>query len=623
MLEKYEEVKAFALDHLNECIACARDMQDIEVARQLEQCAQEIRSLRFNIAVVGDIKRGKSTLINTLLGQDNDNLSPIGTAVCTGVVTHYMDVSCLPEADEPHALVYTYDVAEPKRVDINAVANYIRESDNKNNWRNISRIEIYGRFPLLHSCCLVDTPGANAVIERHGELVSAFLPHADAIVMTVMAAQPVTASEAQMLKELSADTQRHIFYALTQIDTQNPKYLPETCGYVLDKIEQSGLVRPASLYQVACKPVYEARRAHLPEAEIAALRSKWGVEQLEHDLERFILQTSVNGSNLAKRIHEAVDKAKRAFQDKKRANEEIIKLHDVDALQIQDEKKRVMKEFSDLEGKVDAMIDQFESDWDRITEKAARLLPNLQTSLEERLKSVLDDADTVTAIKNNFELGKIVSRYAKGPLDDFMSQISEKYSRLVSNLDADLHKQVDVFTRVTVKNSAFAQSGGAVVSAVAVTAVGAVASAGYTVASAAVLSTNSLWAILIGGGSVFSAAVSAVPLLVIGILMYKCTGPLAKAVAKLSLPGSVEKLLDLAEKGLRDKAKDDRASIVASLRKTMQNVRTELETKLNDLDNRLANMDPSLKEQALLENKQLDKLLTEGRTASENALRLQ
>lgn len=622
MLEKYEEVKGCALEYLKRCIDCAKNMQDTEVARQLEQCAHEIRALRFNIAVVGDIKRGKSTLINTLLGQDNDKLSPIGTAVCTGVVTHYMDVSCLPEADEPHAKVYTYGTSEPRRVGLESIGDYIRETDNKDNWRNVARIEVYGQFPLLHSCCLVDTPGAGAVVERHGELVYNFLPQADAIIMTIMADLPVTASEAQMLRELSADTQRHIFYALTQIDTQNPKFLPQTCAYVLGKIEQNGLMRPSSLYQVACKPVYEALCEHLPEAEISALRSKWGVEHLEQDLESFILKTSVNGSNLAKRIHEAVGKAKRAFQDKKNANEEIIKLHDVDAQQIHDEKERVMKEFQALEKKVDSMIVHFKDDWDRITEKAVHQLPNLQSCLEERIKGVLDDADTIASIKNNFELGKIVSRFAKGPLDDFQNQISEKYSRLVSDLDANVHREVELFVRVSVQNDGLSQGGGAVVSAVAAAAVGAVVTAGYTVVSAAV-AVPTFWGIVIGIPTIFSAAVSAVPLLVAGVFMYKCAGPLAKAIAKLSLPNRVEELLNLAERELRNKANADKESIVNSLRKTMVNVKTELETKLNDLDDRLANMDPSLKEQALLENKQLYELLNEGQTVAENALRLQ
>lgn len=648
MLEEYEKIKNNALDYLKQCIECAKQMQDIEVARQLEVHAHEIRTLRFNIAVVGDIKRGKSTLINTLLGQDNDNLSPVGTAVCTGVITHYMDLSCLPEKDEPHAKVYTYGDSEPKLVALNAIGDYIQESSNKDNWRNVARIEVYGNFPLLHSCCLVDTPGANAVFKRHGELVYDLLPQADAIIMTVLADQPVTTSEAKMLKALSVDTQRRIFYVLTQIDTQNPQFLPETCGHLINKIGQYGLQRPHTIYQVACKPVFEAQCNHLGEEETSALRSKWGVTQLEQDLERFILKTSVNGANLAKRIHEAVAKAKSSFLAKKHTNDEIIKAQDIDAQEVHQQKDRVLKEFRNLEDKLDKMIDNFEREWDRATEKIVHRLSRLQGCLEHRIKNVLDGADTVTSIQNSFQLAKIVNDCARDPIDDFMRKASDDYSKIVNSLDAEMKEEIDLFTRISVENSKLAQGGAAVVSAIAVAAAGTVATAGYAVlASTSLLATTTIGAgmsTFLGGlcsviptivgfgstgltgwtiGSCFASAGAALPVLVLGAVAYKCTGPMAQYISELSIPGKVEEVIQQAEVYLKEKADADKETILKAIRDNIAGVRKELEGKLEELDNRIANMDPTLKEQALLENERLDNLLLEGQSTTEKALQLQ
>ncbi len=68
MFENYNKSKEEILQYLADCISQARELEMPLVANQLEQCVLDIRALRFNIAVVGDIKRGKSTLLNVLLG---------------------------------------------------------------------------------------------------------------------------------------------------------------------------------------------------------------------------------------------------------------------------------------------------------------------------------------------------------------------------------------------------------------------------------------------------------------------------------------------------------------------------------------------------------------------------
>ena len=100
MFENYEETRERACRFLETCIKAAKEMNENNLAKQLETGILDLRSLHFNIAVVGDIKRGKSTLINTLLGQKTDALSPIDSEVCTGAITHYMDLS---ERREPAA----------------------------------------------------------------------------------------------------------------------------------------------------------------------------------------------------------------------------------------------------------------------------------------------------------------------------------------------------------------------------------------------------------------------------------------------------------------------------------------------------------------------------------------
>ena len=435
MFENYNKAKEQILQYLADCVSQARELDMPLIANQLEQCVLDIRTLRFNIAVVGDIKRGKSTLLNVLLGQDSDQLSPVASEVCTGGIIHYMDLSCLPEETEPHARVFTYGRQQPERVALEEVRNYITEEGNPGNERQVSRVEIYGNFPLLHSCSLVDTPGANAVIERHGDMVYDFLPRADAIIMTVMAGQPVTSSEAAMLKALAADAQRRVFYVLTKVDAENPRDLPEICHYMKGKIAEQGLVAPDTIYKIAARPVFEARCSHKPQEEIDSLRQQWGVADLERTLESFILKSSGGGRLLVKRVREATQKARQAFNDKKKANEALIETQDVNKEELQKEKQRLLAEFDRLKKGLEKKLASFSHQWDGITERSIAGLETLVPRLEAELETRIDSAHMVTSIKNAFQLGSLIRTAVRPTLEDYIEKRAAQYEKLIATLD--------------------------------------------------------------------------------------------------------------------------------------------------------------------------------------------
>lgn len=373
MLEEYEKIKETTLEYLGRCIEAAYKMNCSDVAHQLERSVLEIRTMRFNIAVVGEANRGKSTLINTLLGRDNDDISPVGHDCGTGCIIHYVDISCLPEQDTPHAKVYTYGSTLPKRVDLSSIGDYIRESSSKDNRRDIARIEVYGSFPLLHSCCLVDTPGVEALKARHGELVYGFLPNADAVIMTFMASQPITVGDAYMVQHLSQGNQRRIFYLLTRIDEECPEDIPEIIDYIRQRIAGSGQQSPQAVYPVACKPVFVAQCNHSSQEEIANLRRKWGLARLVQDMEQLILESSVSYKSLAPRVGAAIRRFGSFIEQRCALNRELAKLHETDPGEMHRELERIRVEYAAFETKLSQYLDCFEQDWSRIAEAVARL----------------------------------------------------------------------------------------------------------------------------------------------------------------------------------------------------------------------------------------------------------
>ncbi|MCI7698010.1 MAG: dynamin family protein [Akkermansia sp.] len=655
MFENYEETRERACRFLETCIKAAKEMNENNLAKQLETGILDLRSLHFNIAVVGDIKRGKSTLINTLLGQKTDALSPIDSEVCTGAITHYMDLSCLKEENpQPHARVYIGGEPEPRKISLYDIADYVTESSNPNNRRNVVRIEVYGHFPLLHSCCLVDTPGANAVIERHGELVHGFLPKADAIIMTVMSSQPMTSSEAAMVRELSQDAQRRVFYVLTQIDTECPEDLDMICDYVSEQISKNGLSKPSCIHRIACKPVFDALKRGAGKAEVDVLREKWGVASLEKELEQFILASSENGKLLTKRVSELVTNVRKVFSLRRQSNEDFLHLHDIDTEDLEREREHVLGEFKKSKANIENNIKRFTRRWDSVTERTAEQLPILQSELEQTIETAIDQAGMLGALKNSFTLGSVIQKQSRPAINRFLSSLSNKYKDLIEELDSAAQEEIRMFTKVVSSSSYTSGGAGLAVASLAtyscanafaagsavMTAATAWATASTT-AAAAVAQQGALasaWTWLVGAetaGTAAGAATSAagaaqaslvasigaavVPI-VIAIIALKLTGPLAKYFTKFAIPGKVDTIVNKIKDDIHTSSEKYMQHIVSSLREQLDTLQEDMKAKIKELDAR--RRDPESKEKAINENKKIADLLELGNETENSAYSL-
>ncbi|HXF96332.1 MAG TPA: dynamin family protein, partial [Gemmatimonadales bacterium] len=175
--------------------ALAREAGSPEHASELERLSERARAGRFYVAVVGQFKRGKSTLINALLGRD---LLPAGVAPVTSVVT------VVRWGPGPRATVYPRH-ADPREIAVTGLRDYVTEEGNPGNARAVRAVEIEWPVELLRTgLCLVDTPGVGSVLAANARETQAFLPHIDAALLVLGADPPITADELALGRELAA-----------------------------------------------------------------------------------------------------------------------------------------------------------------------------------------------------------------------------------------------------------------------------------------------------------------------------------------------------------------------------------------------------------------------------------
>ncbi|MGC8513127.1 MAG: dynamin family protein [Acidimicrobiales bacterium] len=241
----------------------ARTASERDEGRRAAQVALKLRERRFVISVVGEFKRGKSTLVNALVGE---SVLPVGVLPLTAVATELA-------WGEPSVTVVHLDGAS-EVIERSQLADYVTEERNPNNSKGVARVVLTGRWSLLRaSVVLVDTPGIGSVHEHNTAAAKAALLGADGAIVVMGAASPLSAAELEMLGRLRSRHAR-TFYVVNKVDQLQADEVLQVKQFI-ERVVKEATGREPKLY------LTDARRA---------LRGEDGVDfkALVDDLEDFV-----------------------------------------------------------------------------------------------------------------------------------------------------------------------------------------------------------------------------------------------------------------------------------------------------------------------------------------------
>ncbi len=168
------------------------------------------------VVVVGETKRGKSSLVNALMRQPG--LSPVDYSVATSAFIEFRHGVRLT------VRAYVAGREDPELVEVDRLSEWATLDGSRESQHPRARsVMVECDAPILRSgIVLVDTPGVGGLETSHGEITLEALRHASALLFVVDAMAEISDPEMKFLKQ-AAETVDLVLFALTKKDAV-PEY---------------------------------------------------------------------------------------------------------------------------------------------------------------------------------------------------------------------------------------------------------------------------------------------------------------------------------------------------------------------------------------------------------------
>jgi signal recognition particle receptor subunit beta len=355
-----------SLSRLADVAESLEDGGAAEAARALDD---KLLENRFNVVVFGEFKRGKTTFVNALLGEE---MLPAAVVPLTSIVT------AVTWGEEVRARI-SYEGGREEEVPPRELGRYVTERDNPGNHLGVRRaILSYPSDDLRDGVFLVDTPGVGSVYRHNTEAAREFLPQADAAIFLVSADPPISDTEREFLEEIRDEAAR-TFFVLNKIDYLTGLDRDEAIAFTRGVI--AGAVgREIILYPLSARQALVAKLVG-DDDELEAS----GLPVFERDLRSFLLRdkgetilrsVAVRAARLVEAERNSLDVRERALELPRRELEEARRRID-EAFARARRSQRDLRAL--LESERDALVVAVEED-----------LAGLRTQEEARLLGVVD-----------------------------------------------------------------------------------------------------------------------------------------------------------------------------------------------------------------------------------------
>lgn len=215
------KIKQGLTELCRQTLLCASKDDFPKNCKDVEQALAGIEDDTFDIVVCGEVKKGKSSLINAIIGED---ILPVDIKVATAQAFRIVNSN-----EQSYYLVHTDGTKKP--IAQEDLAAYGSQAVIDKNGEPITfdkivdYMEVHVPIPFLpKSIVLVDTPGLGAIYANHATVTKRHLSKAAAVIFVMDPSNPLTDSEIEFLDQITAITP-NVLLVMTKQDNYDDTYI--------------------------------------------------------------------------------------------------------------------------------------------------------------------------------------------------------------------------------------------------------------------------------------------------------------------------------------------------------------------------------------------------------------
>ena len=208
-LRTYMNLKLALAEQLRWLMETLKKRGSDALIRRCQELIVKLAEDRFTLAVVGQFKRGKSSLMNAIIGRE---LLPVGVLPLTSAITvlRFGPVERLVIVRENSIFADVVPVSE--------LSDFVTERGNPGNCKRVKTASLEVPLPFLRRGLeFVDTPGVGSSIEANTATTYRFLPECDAVLFVTSVESPFTSVEKDFLRAIREHV-RKIFFIVNKTD---------------------------------------------------------------------------------------------------------------------------------------------------------------------------------------------------------------------------------------------------------------------------------------------------------------------------------------------------------------------------------------------------------------------
>jgi small GTP-binding protein len=387
---------------------------DINISRSLKDSANRLSKLELNLVLLGQFKRGKSTLANCLLGK---SILPSSTVPLTTVVTEI-------RFGEDDALSVVFKNGKNISQPLNKISEYVTEKKNPKNQKGVDRVVVFCRSDFLkNGIVLIDTPGTSSTFLHNTKVANDYLPNCDAAILLISADSPLSSEETNFIISIKKYASK-IFFVVNKCDYFSKHEIKDILKHIeteLSKIGVNADLIPLSA-RLGLKGKVEKNKKILENS---------GIKKLENTLMKFLSkkkrETLLDSTNLKlnsisnslynrlKSEYASVDMDAKSFQKK------IAEFHN--------QFERVKQSVLMYSGSIDSEFSDIMADIDNGMEDAKGKLPKI---IQGKIVKSLERRDG--KVKFVDRVNSLMKKHVEGELKIWWNELDRRIKERVKEM---------------------------------------------------------------------------------------------------------------------------------------------------------------------------------------------